>query len=332
MDNPKPKYKFSILTVVIIFLLIYLGELALGAGVFFNFILPKIHSFQQTRSAQSISQNIVSEQTTIYALLKDNKLNEASKSAQLMLNQSKTQNEKALSLQVMGEVFAAQNNYQQAKVYFTNALNLNSNLSGAYIGLAAANIIEKDFQNAITNTQKAISLAPSRTDFYYILGLAYYGAGDKNKAIQNIQKASQANPNNTEYKKTLDDLKNGTFQTTTQPETQSQTQTTSPSQQSSGPGYTKQDIDNLVQDLKNMDQDSQNIQNFKGNSSYNQQTVDKIIQSLTQRKTLAQQLLDKMGKNESLTQTDFNIWDQYDALTQQQNTLVKSLYNGNGGF
>lgn len=98
-----------------------------------------------------------------------------------------------------------------------------------------------------------------------------------------------------------------------------------------GLGYTIDDVNNLVRDLNQADQDFKTIQNYKGNSSYNQATVDKIIELIPQRKALAQKLLDKMGKNEPLTQADFSIWDQYTSLTNQQYSLVGSLYK-NGGF
>lgn len=99
-----------------------------------------------------------------------------------------------------------------------------------------------------------------------------------------------------------------------------------------GPGYTKQDIDRLVNDLTLADQDAINIQTFKGVSTYNQAVVERISQLIPQRKSLAQKLLDKMGKNQNLTEADFKTWDQYDALTVEQNELVKKLQNGNGGF
>lgn len=281
----------------------------------------------QNATNQKISKEIQDQQLKVYDLMKANKLDEASKSAQQMLDSSKTDSEKALSMQIIGEVYASKLDYPTAKTYFMDVLKLDNNLPGAYIGLAAANIREKDFQQAIINTQKAIDLAPARTDFYYMLGLAYYGAGDKDKAIESIEKAIKDNPNVDEYKKTLEDIK----KSSSQPSSQVQTKTTTPAQ-SSGPGYTKQDIDNLVIDLSQADQDYQNIQNIKDSSSYNQQTVNKIIELIPQRKALAQKLLDKMSKNQPLTQADFVTWDQYDVLTAQQNSLVSSLYNGNGGF
>lgn len=330
MNDSKPKYRFSIISVVIIFLLIYLGELGIGVGIFFKFILPKINSFIEAKSASLISQNIISDQTSIYSLLKQSKLDEASKSAQMMLSHSKNQNERALSLQVIGEIFAAQNNYLQAKIYFNNAISLSSNLPGAYIGLAEANLIDKDYQKAITNAQRAINLAPKRTDFYYVLGLAYFGTGDKNKAVSNIQKAVDGNPSIAVYKQTLDSIKNGTFQKN-QPSNSVQSNNTP--QQPSGPGYTKTDIDNLVTDLNRADQDYKTLaDSYKGVSTYNQTTINRVLQIIPQRKTLAQQLLDKMGKGQSLTQADFSTWDQYGALTAEQNNLVKTLYNGNGGY
>lgn len=114
---------------------------------------------------------------------------------------------------------------------------------------------------------------------------------------------------------------------TTQVNTQPQSQPV----QSNSLGYIRQDIDNLVNDLNLADQDYKDIQTYKGLSNYNQQTVNRINELILQRKALAQKLLDKMGKNQPLTQTDFTTWDQYDALSLEQNNLVKTLHN-NGGF
>ncbi len=297
-------------------------------------VLGLVAAFQEqsknskTPTSQKISKEIQDQQLKVYDLMKANKLDEASKVAQQMLDSSKTDSEKAISMQVIGEVYASKLDYPTAKKYFMDALKLDNNLPGSYIGLAAANIREKDFQQAITNAQKAIDLAPNRTDFYYLLGLAYYGAGEKDKAIESIEKAIQGNPTVGEYKKTLEDIRKSTPQTTS---SQTKPQVATPTQ-STGPGYTKQDIDNLVTDLNNADKDYQAIQQFKGSSSYNQQTINRIIEIIPQRKALAQKLLDKMGKDQSLTQADFATWDQYDALSAEQNKLVTSLYNGNGGF
>jgi uncharacterized RDD family membrane protein YckC len=99
-----------------------------------------------------------------------------------------------------------------------------------------------------------------------------------------------------------------------------------------GPGYNKVDIDNLVAELKLADKDFETISTYyKAVSSYNQTTITQILTIIPQRKALAQKLLDKMGKGQNLTTEDLRIWDQYDALTVQQNDLVRSLYNGNGG-
>lgn len=282
----------------------------------------------QNAASQKISKELQDRQLKVYDLMKANKLDEASKVAQQMLDSSKTDSEKALSMQVIGEVYASKLDYPTAKKYFADAIKLDSNLPGAYIGIAAADIREKNFQDAITNAQKAIDLAPNRTDFYYVLGLAYFGAGNKDKAIESINKAIQGNPTVEEYKKTLDDINKSSSQTTPQVKNQ----TTTPAQPS-GPGYVKADIDNLVRDLNQADQDYKTLNdNYKGSSSYNQTTVNRVLQIIPQRKVFAQRLLDKMGKGQSLTQADFSTWDQYDALTAEQNNLVQTLYNGNGGF
>lgn len=204
-------------------------------------ILGLVAAFQeqskndQIAGNKQISKEIQDQQLKVYDLMKANKLDEASETAQQMLDSSKTDSEKALSMMVTGEVYASKLDYPTAKKYFSDALKLDDNLPGAYIGLAAANIREKDFQEAITNAQKAIDLAPDRTDFYYVLGLAYFGVGDKNKAIESIEKVIKDNPNVEEYKKTLEDIKKSTPQTTS---SQTKPQAATPAQRT-GPGYTR---------------------------------------------------------------------------------------------
>lgn len=342
MEKPKPKYKFSILSVVIIFAAIYLIELGIGAAVFFNLGLPLINKYWESK--QQFSQNILSEQTTVYSFIKENKFAEASASAQLMLSHAKTSGERALSLQVIGEVQSAQaGSYLQGKKNFTDAINLYPNLPGAYIGLAGANLIEKDYGKAIINAQDAIKLSPKRTDFNYTLGLAYFGSGDKNNAIQNIQKAVDGNPNVTEYKNTLAAIKNGTFQLSAPAQTvpdQSGNQvqvvahpTNSPQQAPSGPGYTRADVDELVKNLNQEDKDVQTLNgSYKGNNTYNQKIVDFYLSYASQRKVIAQRLLDKMSKGQSLDQSDFDAWSQYKVMGMGENYLVTQLQNGNGGY
>ncbi|MCL5784315.1 MAG: RDD family protein [Patescibacteria group bacterium] len=276
----------------------------------------------QKTSDQKISKQIQDQQLQVYDLMKANKIDEALKEAQLMLINSKTTSEKSISTQVIGEVYASKLDHPTAKTYFTDALKLDQNLPGAYIGLAAANIREKDFQQAIANAQKAIDLAPSRSDYYYLLGLAYYGAKDKDKAIQNIEKAIQGNPNVEEYKKTLEDIKNSTSQTTTN---QTQTKTTAPAQPT-GPGYTQADIKSWQDELSYINQDLSNIPKFLGNSSYDQGKLNQMSTLLDQRKAIANQIYTKMVNNQTLTTQDEQAMNTYDQLTSQYASLANQVF------
>lgn len=276
----------------------------------------------QNTTGQKISKQIQDQQLQVYDLMKVNKTDEAFKEAQLMLTNSKTTSEKAISTQVIGEVYASKLDYPTAKTYFTDALKLNQNLPGAYIGLAAANIREKDFQQAIANAQKAIDLAPSRSDYYYLLGLAYFGAKDKDKAIQNIEKAIQGNPNVQEYKKTLGDIKNSTSQTTTN---QTQTKTTAPAQPT-GLGYTQADTKSWQDELSFINQDLSNISKFLGNSSYDQSKLNQMSTLLDQRKAIANQIYTKMINNQTLTAQDEQVMNTYDQLTSQYASLANQVF------
>lgn len=103
--------------------------------------------------------------------------------------------------------------------------------------------------------------------------------------------------------------------------------------QSTSLGYTTTDVNNLINDLAQADKDYQILQqDYKGHVTYNQKTVDQILNIIIQRKTSIQKLLDIMGKGQPLTKPDITVWDQLDSLTKQQDTLVSNLSNGNGGF
>lgn len=278
----------------------------------------------QNTANQKISKEIQDQQLKVYDLMKANKLDEALKEAQLMLTNAKTQSEKAIATQVIGEVYASKLDYPTAKTYFTDALKLDQNLPGAYIGLAAANIREKDFQQAITNAQKAIDLAPGRSDYYYLLGLAYYGAKDKDKAIQNIEKAIQGNPNVEEYKKTLADMKN---QPLTPVTSQSQTKTTTTTPVVTTLNYSQQDIDGWKTEVDRINMDLQTTQKFLNNPSYDQTKMQRLNTLLNQMKTIADKIYSKMSQKQVITAQDEKDITSYDNYYTEEQVLVKEIFH-----
>ncbi len=113
------------------------------------------------------------------------------------------------------------------------------------------------------------------------------------------------------------------------PTTQTQATPTKPA----GLGYTNQDVNQLVGDLNQGDKDYQVMQSdYVGHSAYNQKVVNLYVSYITQRKSIAQQLLNKMGKGEALNQADFDAWGNYKAIGAGENYLIGVLQNGNGGF
>lgn len=329
MENQKPKYKFSIFSVSIIFLVLYLIEISLGTGIFFNFIIPTIASIKERSQNNQISSNFTSHQLAIYDLLEGNELEEASTSAQKLLSEAKSTNEQALGLQVSGEVALAQNNNTEAERLFKESINLSPIVSGSYIGLANIYMAKKDYKNAVIYAQRAIELAPTRYDYYFILGLAQNERGDKNSALKNLEKAYRANPNITEYKNAYDSVKNGTPVQTPTPN--SSVIAPIPSK---GPDYhyTKEDISFLNNELSRIDSDINTInQSYKGISTYNQQKINRILEIMPQRKIMIQKLLTKMNTGQPLNNADYALWADFYDLTQELNNLVSSLSNGKGG-
>lgn len=324
---------------LLIFLLTLGGSGYLLKSSFDNFlnssvkqeVLGLVSAFQeqsknnQNATGQKISKQIQDQQLQVYDLMKANKLDEALKEAQLMLTTSKTASEKAIATQVIGEVYASKLDYPTAKTYFTDALKLDQNLPGAYIGLAATNIREKDFQQAITNAQKAIDLAPGRSDYYYLLGLAYYGAKDKDKAIQNIEKAIQGNPNVEEYKKTLEDINKSVSTPIT---SQSQTKAIAPTVPAvTTLNYSQQDIDSWKTEVDRINMDLQTTQKFLNNPSYNQTKMQRLNTLLNQMKVIADKIYGKMSQKQVITAQDEKDITSYDNYYTEEQALVKEIFH-----
>ena len=81
------------------------------------------------------------------------------------------------------------NDYQGAIADYTKAISLKPDDADAYEfrGLAKGQL--NDFQGAIADFTKAISLQPDNADAYFNRAVAYLKVGQKSKALPNFMKA-----------------------------------------------------------------------------------------------------------------------------------------------
>ena len=350
MGSTKSKQKLSILVVIIIFLVIYFGELGLGVGIFYYVVLPRVKDYQQQKIIQGfkedekahperaeldrlyekLSPEIVKNVGDLDKSLNDKKYDEAINSVNLLQSKVKNDDEREFINLILVQAYVYKNDHEGIKKSAEALVKYGASYSFGYRYLTRAYLDEKNYKEALKNAQKAVELDPSQAINHFLLGIAFSWNNQFNESVSEIKKAVDLDPQNQEYKKELESQrKNAGLGTSNK--TQIQTQTNKAQQL--GSSYTKEDIDKLIKDLNQADQDSQTIINsYKGQSQFNQEVVNKVIDTIKRRKVLGQKLLDKMGKGQLLSQTDQSNWVEYNILTVEQDNLVKILYNGNGGF
>lgn len=323
----RPLYPFAIL--VLIFLIAANGYyLKSAAGRFQTGPLPaqfsnaangyqQISKKLQDLNAVVVSPQIEAEGKNFYNFLQNNKYEEASQSAALMLQQSKTNNDQAFTYQSIGEYYLAKNDPQNAKIYYMKSLEFSTKYPLTYLGLAQASLDEKNYLDTIDYANKAANTDPSIADSYYYLGVAQYYLGDKNSAETNMEKAIRLNPSNAYYKSQLDNIKAGI-------------KNPSPVSQSSIGSPTLQDTSTYAtswnNELSYINQDQQNIKNFLGNNSYDQGKLSQMNTLLNQRKAIATQIHNKMVSSQPLTAQDSQAIGTYNQLTTQYVTLANQVF------
>jgi len=276
---------------------------------------------------QSISPKMITAAQSFYAQVSDKDYKLASASAQQMKVDAKTSGEKALALQVTGDLALVQGDTKSAKNYYLKSLDLSQELFDVYDGLGVIALRDKDYKQAITYAEKAQALSKDDPGAFNILGNAYYFTNDQKDALIDLEKATQLAPNNQSFKDDLAALNK--IQAAAAAPVKTNTPAPATPSSPNDPGYTRQDIDNLVNDLNEADKITASVKALPSN--YNQQTIAAVLQLITQRKAMAQQLLNKMGKGENLTQADIDVWNQYITSQDKENSLLNSFYNSNGG-
>ena len=88
--------------------------------------------------------------------------------------------------------------YTDAITHYTEAIDLNPELTEAYSNRGNAYTLKMDFDAAIEDFNKAIDLDPENALFYNNRGLAYFWTGDFDAAIEDYRKAIDLAPELTE--------------------------------------------------------------------------------------------------------------------------------------
>lgn len=325
---------------LLVFLLTLVGTGYLLKSSFDNFlnspvkqeVLGLIAAFQKqskddkNSANQQISKEIQDQQKKIISLVDSKKFDEALKAAQIMLQNSKTDTEKALSYETIGDIYLVKSNPQEAKKAYLESLKYSDQLYFTYSGLAEIAISEKNYQQAEEYMQKSINLAPDFANSYYRLGIIKFLQQDKTQAIYNLEKAIQLDPTNQLYKTDLSKIKESEQPSLPKPASTSQSTPNAQTNQSSNPGYTQADIKSWQDELSFINQDLSNIPKFLGNSSYDQGKLNQMSTLLEQRKAIANQIYTKMVNNQTLTAQDDQAMNTYDQLTAQYASLANQVF------
>lgn len=106
-----------------------------------------------------------------------------------------------------GNQYFKEGEYQRAIEEYEKAISLQPDFAPAYNRLGMAYAILKDFEKAEKNFQKVIELAPEVDQGYLNLGLLYELKGERDRAISLLEKALAINPENKKAKEHLEKLK-----------------------------------------------------------------------------------------------------------------------------
>jgi len=83
---------------------------------------------------------------------------------------------------------------QEAQRTSAHALKLDPNLAEAHVAIGQALAIQRRFEDAAAEFEKAIELDPTSFDAYYFYARSSFEAGDLEKAVQLFEKAHRSRP------------------------------------------------------------------------------------------------------------------------------------------
>ncbi|WP_196887654.1 tetratricopeptide repeat protein [Aureivirga sp. CE67] len=98
----------------------------------------------------------------------------------------------------LGQIYNLQSQFDKAKDYFDQAINLDADLAEAYFERGTI-VINTNPKNAIRNLEKALSLQPDYYEALLNLGIAYYNNSESTKAIEVFDKLISEKPYDNAY-------------------------------------------------------------------------------------------------------------------------------------
>jgi tetratricopeptide (TPR) repeat protein len=219
----KVKNNFKVILFIVAGFITLFAILGGGAYMIYRFAASKV-------AEQKVSQQILDSETQVNSLLESGKYVDAMTVAKKMLASSKNNNEKAISDQMMGYVYLAQKDCPNAQTSFTESAGLNSNLPLDFLGEGNCDLLSKNYQKTIDDTQKGLTLLDSiqklpdsvksldgltttsisqlQAVSHALMGTAYLGLGNKTQSVQELEEAVKLDPGNPQYTKDLNEVQN----------------------------------------------------------------------------------------------------------------------------
>lgn len=98
----------------------------------------------------------------------------------------------------LGECYEHLGQFESAKTHYQQSIDLDENISDAWIGMAVVMDAQDKTNEALFYVQKAISLDPDRGSYWYIQGDLQLKKGDIASAVQSYQMVIDTEPENEE--------------------------------------------------------------------------------------------------------------------------------------
>jgi len=92
--------------------------------------------------------------------------------------------------------------------YFDKAIELDENMFEAHFARGNALIYQEEYEQAIISLTRAIELESTWSAFYLCRAIAYQNMGNYQKALEDCYKAKQLNPTDNEIYKIIEECKN----------------------------------------------------------------------------------------------------------------------------
>ena len=97
--------------------------------------------------------------------------------------------DKSLNYYNRGLTYADKEEYDQAIIDYTKAIEIKPRLDKAYAMRGLAYLGKGEFEQAILNFYETVEISPGNAEAYYSLGITYYFKKEYDKAWENVHEA-----------------------------------------------------------------------------------------------------------------------------------------------